>query len=130
MGPKPSAPVTITKHCGTVTTIPGSNENVTLKLEKAPDGCEQYVATNISGVKVTIPSVPVVVPVMLQNLAVSGIQLNQGVMVADATNTNPGVVIADQSDLYNNQPGVAFYDNTFENAGAKYYEAVLQNPGV
>ena len=51
-------------------------------------------------------------------------------MVADAISTNPGIVVTQQSDLYSQQPGVAFYNDTFENAGAKYYEAVLQNPGV
>ena len=55
---------------------------------------------------------------------------NQGVVVANNTNSNPGVVIANQSQLWSQQPGVKFYNDTFENAGAKYYEAVLQNPGV
>ena len=55
---------------------------------------------------------------------------NPGVVVANNTNSNPGVVIADKSQLWSQQPGVKFYRDTFENAGLKYYEAVLQNPGV
>ena len=56
--------------------------------------------------------------------------VNPRVNVADHTNSNPGVIVANQSVLYNQQPGVKFYNDTFENAGTKYYEAVLQNPGV
>ena len=50
---------------------------------------------------------------------------NPGVVVANATNSNPGVKIANASDLWTEQPGVKFFNDTFENAGVKYYDAVL-----
>mgnify|MGYP007089482964 FL=1 len=67
----------------------------------------------------------------LKNIVVAKTtNINPGVNVADHTNSNPGVLIADKSMLWDQQPGVKFFNDTFENAGAKYYEAVLQNPGV
>ena len=81
---------------------------------------------------ITIPGAKSAEKDALMNLlALNGVVVtNPGVNVADHTNTNPGVLIADKSVLYSQQPGVKFYNDTFENAGAKYYEAVLQNPGV
>ena len=55
---------------------------------------------------------------------------NPGVVVAKHTASNPGVVIADHSDLWTQQPRVHFFNNIMDEGHAKYYNAILQNPGV
>ena len=144
MGPSHAAPV-VTQWCGPVFNVSGHDDKLDLAGSNLSGSkCTQSTTTIVKGGNTKVKVAPTFTPLpeLLQNLAASGINLssiktltvanqqNQGVQVANATNSNPGVVIADKSMLYAQQPGVEFYNNTFENAGAKYYDAVLQNPGV
>ena len=138
------------QHCGATISIDGS-ANVNLKgAHLGGSGCTQHTKSSATGATVktgidptiTLPSAKS--EELMNMLAMNGIDLsaikkivvakttnlNPGVNVANHTNTNPGVLIADKSMLWSQQPGVKFFNDTFENASAKYYNAVLQNPGV
>ena len=141
----------IIEDCGPVLDVEGNNDVVTVPKGTNLSGsdCKQVSSSKVGGAKTNItvdPNIIVIPAGLLQNLSVSGVAppsslktianivkaktTNQGVVVADHTATNPGIVVAEQSDLWTQQPGVKFFNDTFENAGAKYYNAVLQNPGV
>ena len=93
---------TVTQNCGPTIIISGNHDTFNAPgANLSGSDCHQGVTAKAGGAKVTTKVAPnIVVPGLLQNL------INQGVKVADATNTNPGVVIANASDLYVNQPGV------------------------
>jgi len=137
--------------CGASINISGGTVDLG-NAQTQGSGCTQHTSSSATGAHVGVTVSPTITlpsakeDALMNLLAAKGITsidhlkqivkakvataTNQGVVVANNTNSNPGVVIANQSQLWSQQPGVKFYNDTFENAGAKYYEAVLQNPGV
>ena len=98
--------------------------------------------SNSTGATVKTGVTANIVPALLQNLAMQGIDVssiknivvakttgtqNPGVQVANATNVNPGVVVADKTS---SNPGVQLYENISTNAGVNYYKSLLSNPGL
>ena len=139
MGGGHAAPI-ITQDCGPTIIISGKNDTFNAPgANLSGSNCTQGTHTKATGGTAKVKFAPTITAPGLQQLMTNLSQSGQHDIVHQTTTrllhnlmivNHPGVVIADQSVLYNQQPGVKFYNDTFENAGAKYYEAVLQNPGV